>query len=223
MSWWELGEGSGYSGSELQLDRITCAFCDESGNFELEHRAEKRKANDRKTLNFDTYRCGNCAGYVMVLWSASSSAAGLGAGMYGYHVLPWPSRVTKAPEEWPDNVGRYWLQARRSLSDENWDAATVMARSALQIALRDNGASGATLKKEIADLAAQGVLPPLMREWSDEVRELGNESAHPEPSQPATAQEDAKDIVEFLEYLLRYLYTLPQDIENYRRRRAEAG
>ena len=99
----------------------------------------------------------------------------------------------------------------------------MMARSALQIALRDNGASGATLKKEIADLAAQGVLPPLMREWSDEVRELGNESAHPEPSQPATAQEDAKDIVEFLEYLLRYLYTLPQDIENYRRRRAEAG
>ena len=134
MSWWELGEGSGYSGSELQLDLITCAFCDESGNFELEHRAEKRKANDRKTLNFDTYRCGNCAGYVMVLWSASSSAAGLGAGMYGYHVLPWPSRVTKAPEEWPDNVGRYLAagssqSVRRKLGCGNGDGPECSADS----------------------------------------------------------------------------------------------
>jgi glyceraldehyde-3-phosphate dehydrogenase/erythrose-4-phosphate dehydrogenase len=34
------------------------------------------------------------------------------------------------------------------------------------------------------DLASRGILPPLVREWSDNVRELGNESAHPEPGLP---------------------------------------
>ena len=82
MSWWELGE-SGLSGGQLGLHRITCAFCMETGNFKLEHHAEKKKPNSRKTLNFDTYECGNCAGYVMVLWSVSE----FGAKIHDYHVF----------------------------------------------------------------------------------------------------------------------------------------
>ena len=95
-----------------------------------------------------------------------------------------------------------------------------MARSALQLALRDNDAQGNTLKREIEDLAAKGILPPIMKDWSDNVRELGNESAHPRPGQPAIAQIDAKDIVQFLDFLLEYLYTLPKRINDYRTRKA---
>jgi hypothetical protein len=221
MSWWSLGEGSGFAGSEFEIFRLICPFCDEKGNFELEHRATKRKPNERKTLYFDTYRCANCAGYVMVLWSASSSVLGVGGGLYGYHVLPWPQKVTEAPENWPEAVRRYWVQAQRNIQDENWDAAAVMARSALQVALRDNNAEGRNLRDEIDDLASKGLLPPVVKDWAHELRELGNDSAHPRPDAEATAPDDARDIVEFLDYLLRYLYDLPQAIERYRGRRAE--
>jgi len=51
------------------------------------------------------------------------------------------------------------------------------------------------------------------------VREIGNDSAHPAPAQAVTQPQDARDIVEFLDYLLRYLYTLPNDIKTYRERR----
>ena len=54
-----------------------------------------------------------------------------------------------------------------------------MARSALQAVLRDRGAQGKSLKEEIDDLAAGGILPPHMKEWAHELRALGNESAHP--------------------------------------------
>ena len=97
-----------------------------------------------------------------------------------------------------------------------------MARSALQAALRDNKAQGKTLKAEIDDLASKGILPPLMKEWSDNVRELGNISAHPKPGQPPTTPEDARDIVEFLNFLLEYLYTLPRRINDYRSRRSKS-
>lgn len=217
-SWWDLGEWSGFSGNELAMYKITCPFCMENGNFKVAFHAEKKKANSSKKLNFDTLKCNNCSGYVMALWSAND----MSSGIHDYQLLPWSLRVENFPEYWPASVGNYWMQARRSLTDENWDAATIMARSALQVALRDRGAEGKNLKQEIDDLADKGILPAIMKEWSHNVRELGNESAHPQPEQIPTNKEDAKDIVSFLDFLLEYLYKLPKRIEDYRARNSES-
>jgi len=218
-SWWELGEYSGRFGNDLAINEIECAFCFERGKFSVEHHAVKRQPNGPKTLNFDTLKCGSCGGYVLVLWSATSHMIGL-EGIHAYKVLPWPIRVSDYPDDWPEAIGRYWMQAHRSLNDENWDAAAVMARSAMQAALRENGAVGTSLKQEVEDLAAKGILPPLMKDWSHELRELGNESAHPVPTQGPTSPRDARDVVEYLDFMLQYLYTLPKQIEDYRQRKA---
>ncbi|MBO1109857.1 DUF4145 domain-containing protein [Plesiomonas shigelloides] len=212
-SWWELGEWSGHRGSELAIQNIDCPFCEEKGNFSTEYHAEKRKPNSSKKLNFDTLKCGNCASYVMVLWSG-------GHGLHGFQVLPWPiGKVKKYPEHWPEAVGRYWMQAKRNIKDENWDAAALMARSALQVALREKNAQGNNLKQEIDDMAQKGILPKIMQDWAHNVRELGNDSAHPSPNQPPTSAQDAKDIVGFMDYLFEYLYTLPKKIHDYRARK----
>lgn len=213
-SWWSLGEGYGQQGGELGLYQIACPFCMERGNFKLAFHAEKKKPNASKKLNFDTYECGNCKGYVMVLWSANQFG-----DLYNYRVLPWPIQIDRFPEEWPEHVGRYWIQAKRNLRDENLDAASVMTRSALQGALRDQGAMGKNLKQEIDDLAAKGLLPPIMKEWSGNLKDLGNDSAHPQPGQPAAQPEDVRDVVRFLDFLLEYLYSLPHQIKEYRERK----
>ena len=75
------------------------------------------------------------------------------------------------------------------------------------------------LKQEIDDLANKGILPPIIKDWSNNIRELGNDSAHPKPDQPPTNPQDARDIVKFLDFLLDYLYNLPHQIEKYRERR----
>ena len=214
-SWWSLGEGYGYRGDTLSLYQIQCPFCLEKGNFELEHHAEKKKPNYGKKLNFDTYKCGNCAGYVMVLWSASE----YGGGLHNYQVLPWAIGKLKAPEYWPEEVQRFWLQAHESVKNEIWDAAAVMIGSVLQVALRLNKAVGSNLKSEINDLATKGILPPIMREWSDELRLLRNDSAHPKTEQATKNPQDIKDAIEFLDYLLKYLYDLPKQITEYRTRK----
>jgi hypothetical protein len=77
------------------------------------------------------------------------------------------------------------------------------------------------LKDEIDDLADKGLLPPVMKEWSHEVRILGNENAHPTPGGKGTNQRDANDVVEFLTMLLTMTYDLPHQIGEYRKRRAE--
>lgn len=151
--------------------------------------------------------------YVMVFWSGAR-------GHHDYKLVPWPiEKLDEHPEYWPDEVGRFWLQAKRSLRDENWDAAAIMARSALQASLREQKAEVGSLKREIDDLSEKGVLPNIVKDWSHNVRELGNESAHPQPGQKPTDPQDASDIVKFMDYLFEYLYTLPKQIKEYRERK----
>ncbi len=216
-SWWELGEWSGHSGNTLEVWRLTCPFCEEEGNFALAGHAEKQKANSKKKLNFELYQCRNCMAYVQVFWSAAEHS--IGNPLYDFMVLPWPLGKAKPSENWPPNVQNYWVQAHESLGIKGWDAAAVMARSAVQVAMRDRGAVGKDLYSEIEDLATKGNLPPLMKEWSHEVRELGNDSAHPKPKTPPTTPEDARDIVQFLDSLLLYLYDFPKRVSDYRLRR----
>jgi hypothetical protein len=186
-SWWEFGEGAGLPGTEMETWRLTCPFCDEKGNFLLAHHAEKRKANSRKRLNFDLYQCHNCAAYVHVFWSASEHSSFPGRGSYDYHIMPVPLNAKPEPSEnWPKGMTRFWIQAHHSLSHENWDAANLMARSALQFVVLKEGATGGTLFAQINDLATKGVLHPLMKDWATEVRLLANESAHPDATVPQT-------------------------------------
>lgn len=213
MNWWTLGEHSGYSGAELAIHRITCAFCGESGNFKTTHHVEKKDGLEYKTLNYEILKCVNCGNYTMVFWSGSSN-------LHDFRTVPWPTDTTKFPEHWPKDIGRYWVQAQRSLEGKNWDAAAVMARSAVQLALRYHNAVGKNLYQEIDDLAGKGLLPPVMKDWSHEVRELGNDSAHPTPGSSAgTNSNDARDVVEFLSTLLTMLYNLPHAIGQYRARK----
>jgi hypothetical protein len=152
----------------------------------------------------------------MVFWSA-------GSGLHDYKAVPWPLTHSRYPAHWPPDIGRYWLQAQRNLDGENWDAAAIMAGSALQLALRSQGADGNTLQDEVKDLAAKGVLPPIMVEWADEVRWLRNPVTHPKPGQEGTSKKDATDVIEFLDFLLRYLLDLPHQINQYRLRKSDKG
>jgi len=216
-SWWSLGEHSGQFGSSLATHQIECVFCGESGNYALAFRADKKKPNGNKVLHFDTLKCGNCGGYVQVMWSASEH--GPQQGLHDYIVQPWPKKVGNGSKNWPDVVKRHWKQANDSLNNGNNDAAAVMARSALQAVMRSQKAVGKDLYNEIDDLATKGILPAVIQEWAHEVRQLAKPAAHPEDDEEETSSEDAEDVVKFLDFLLEYTYDVPAQIEKYRKRR----
>jgi hypothetical protein len=64
---------------------------------------QKRKPNSAKILNFDTLKCGNCASYVMVLWSTSELLPH--DPLHDFVVVPWPNRIEEHPDHWPEEVG----------------------------------------------------------------------------------------------------------------------
>jgi Domain of unknown function (DUF4145) len=95
-----------------------------------------------------------------------------------------------------------------------------MARSAVQLVARANGAVGKNLKEEIDDLADKSLILPIMKDWAHEVRVLANAGTHPQPGTKGTGEKDAKDVVEFLSFLMTVMYNLPKQIEDFRGRKA---
>jgi hypothetical protein len=99
MSWWDLGEWSGYQGDTLATYQIACAFCGEKGNFETVQHLERKKPDSAgKILHYDTLKCGHCGNYMFAFWSASRSGFGRNA-VHDYHVLPWHRSTTGYPED----------------------------------------------------------------------------------------------------------------------------
>ncbi len=135
-----------------------------------------------------------------------------------FRVLPWSMKADEYPRAWPDAVGRYWVQAQRSLRGANWDAAAAMARQALRAALRGHDAPGATLREQIEHVGAAGLLPPVLRDWAWEMPNLDADELHANGAQPPDPAHAATDLVRFLEFLLEYLYELPARIRDHRRR-----
>lgn len=163
---------------------------------------------------------GNCGNYVSAFWSAAMH--GPRSGIHDYKVVPWHPSTTRHPDHWPPDIpdiGNYWIEARRSIEGKNWTAAAPMARAAVQLVARAHEAKCKKLKEEINDLADKGLMLPIMRDWAREVRELGNEGTHPKPGTKGTGEKDAKDVVEFLTFLMTVLYDLPKQIDDYRKRR----
>jgi HEPN domain-containing protein len=223
-SWWQFGEGSGHWGSDLALFDIECAFCEEKGNWELEHHAAKTKPNSRKVLNFDTYKCGNCANYIMVFWSADEHHAGgynPAQGLHAYRTVPFAIGGWDGEDYWPDNAKRHWKQAHNAVNRGDYDAAVVMARSAVQAIVRDKKAKKGDLYHEINDLVVRGMIPNIVGELAHEVRELAKPSAHPTEDEKPVEAQDAREIVEFLDILLEYGYDLPHKINEHRKRQGK--
>lgn len=219
-SWWELGEGVGYSGHTPVLALVACPHCGYKGNFTREFHKERTSPELHKTLHFEILKCNECLLYMFLMWSPSSF--GGRSGMHGFRAYP-PSLKTypDAPDHWPEQVGRAWEQAHKSIDTKSWDAAAAMAGRSLQAAVRQLGATPGNLKDEINELGTKGILPKSMVDWAQEIRIIRNIGAHPDPLETSVDPDDAKDIVKFLDYFLVYTYNLPKEIQDYKARRGK--
>jgi hypothetical protein len=219
-SWWELGEGPGFEGSEPHLPRFSCPYCGYKGNLERVFATRRDHPELKKTMLYQVLKCGECLMFSFLMSSPSRFSGG--HPLHGARLYP-PSLKSewRPPEHWPEQVGRAWVQAHNSIDTKSWDAAAAMAGRALQAATRGHfQAKAASLEKEIDELGGKGILPAPMVEWAHEIRLVRNIGAHPDPLELEVKEEDAKDIVKFLDYFLVYSFNLPKEIADYKARRS---
>jgi Domain of unknown function (DUF4145) len=128
----------------------------------------------------------------------------------------WPLPEANLSPDIPHEIAGAFAEAVATLHAKCPRAAVVMARRTLEAVTADKGETTGALVARLNNLAARGVLPPDLADWATEVRKIGNTGAHFDPLEIAT-MEDARDLVNFLRELLRYLYEMPAEL---RRRRS---
>ena len=151
---------------------------------------------------------GNSSGLSAVL-----DAIGL---LYALTPANFVQSRAKPPEDIPEVVERYFKQGVDNLF-QNYDAAGVMFRTTLEIALkiRFPKTKAKNLNDRINNAVEQGNLTSDLAAWAHEIRLGGNEAVHDEP----LSQEEAQDLRDFTELVLLYLFTLPEKLARAKARR----
>src|SRR5229473_2748225 len=110
----------------------------------------------------------------------------------------------------PVPLDRFYNQAVDALRSGNPDASGAMSRKVVDVStkklLGEDSKKYNTIKQRIDALAENGALTSDLKDWAHVVRLEGNDASHDED--PYT-QEEADELLSFVELYLTYVYTLP--------------
>jgi hypothetical protein len=107
----------------------------------------------------------------------------------------------------PSEINSDLAEAKLCLYVSAFRAASVMARRAMQTAVKDLGANDGTLAEQLKQLKDNGTITADLHQWATAVRFVGNDAAHPGGS-PVT-KEDAEAVVSLAEQFLHVVYVVP--------------
>jgi hypothetical protein len=130
----------------------------------------------------------------------------------GHHWWPVPGAILH--ESVPATVRSAFDEACKCLASDCPRAATAMARCALEGIVVDQGETKGRLVDRLKQLADKGALQPTLAAWSKEVRLLGNDAVHDLTAE--VIMDDARQLIEFIRELTKYLYALPHELEKRR-------
>ncbi|MEE8725575.1 MAG: DUF4145 domain-containing protein [Bifidobacterium crudilactis] len=99
-------------------------------------------------------------------------------------------------------------------------AAVLLARTTVEAIAKDKGVSSGNLKAKIDTMAEQNIITDQLKDEAHEIRFLGNDMAHGDLGTPVD-ENDASDILGFLDTLLDYVYQQPIAIQKRRELREQ--
>ncbi len=137
----------------------------------------------------------------------------------GFSVIrqyPEPGPID-APDHVPEPIATTYREATATLREGHFTASTVLLRKVLERATRHlvddrEALADMNLCPRIEKLAREHILTSEMKELAHLIRLDGNEAAHGDDPDEATA----KQIHQFTELFLVYAFELPARVRNYR-------
>jgi len=136
-----------------------------------------------------------------------------------YPEVPETERTSAEVDDFPDQVGRIYLETVRALNAGALILAGGGLRAIVEAICIDQKVSGRNLQEKIDALVANALLAKPQADLLHEERYIGNAALH-EISPPGKV--DIEDGLLIVEGLLNTIYTLPGRAERLRRKRQKA-
>jgi Domain of unknown function (DUF4145) len=177
------------------------------------------QANPELRIHKTLMVCTKCEGGAVGVFEKRLGTApqsimqcGVDPTMLGFPLVdtyPKPA-PTKIPDHVPSPLDRYYQQAADALKRSDWDASGAMSRKLIDVSTKlQLGADASKYRDNFARinaLADRGSLTSDLRDWAHEIRIGGNEAVHDEDP---FEESQAKDLINFADLYLVYVYTLP--------------
>ena len=110
----------------------------------------------------------------------------------------------------PKDVEALYTEARNCISVSAFTASVLATRKLLMnVAVSQGAESNKSFQTYVKYLADSGYVPPNAKGWVDHIREKGNEATH---EIPAIGDADAKDLLSFMEMILKLVFEYPQRV-----------
>jgi hypothetical protein len=120
----------------------------------------------------------------------------------------------------PNTIKSAYDQAARSFSASLFEPCVLMCRKCLEATCKNLGTKGHDLNSKLQGLFDGGHIDSRLLNWAHEIRLIGNEAAH-DPDTKVTKR-DARDVLDFTEAILIYVFSLTSRFEAFRARRASS-
>jgi Domain of unknown function (DUF4145) len=180
--------GSWFGTAEVRGNSYTCGYCGlKSGP------SRKYYCKDSTHVYGDIFICPNCNRPTFISIS-------------GKEQVPGPI-LGEEVEHLPSDVEQLYTEARKCISVNAFTSSVLSCRKLLMNISVSNGAeAGKSFAYYVAFLEENHFIPPNSRGWVDHIRKKGNEATHEIPN---ITRDDAVELIEFTEMLLRFVYELP--------------
>jgi len=122
----------------------------------------------------------------------------------------------------PIPIRQAYQEAVACFKAKAFTASAIMCRKTLEGLCVEHGVKAGNLAKSLKELKEKGLIEGRLLEWAEALRNFGNEAAH--DVLVNIAPQDAKDIIEFTEALIEYVFTYRDRFDDFqKRRRKEPG
>ena len=130
----------------------------------------------------------------------------------------YPPMETGVSQAIPISLRLAYAEARSCFRAKAYTATAIMCRKILEGIAEENKITVRNLAAALKEMKEKGIIENRLYEWADTLRISGNEAAHGVNLQ--VSQQDAKDILEFTQALLEYVFTFQEKFEQFKKRQS---
>lgn len=173
-----------------------------------------RRGND-PSGRFVLISCNKCGGPMLVRQiNIGNMAEG---DIWDTPIRLYPNEGAGANPNAPREIQIAFEEARACYRARAHTAAAIMCRKTLEGICTAHSVNERNLVSALKRMKDQGLIDDRLFEWSDSLRVAGNEAAHGVGT--VISEADARDILEFTNAILDYLFSYRDRFEQFKKRR----
>ena len=195
---------------------VECADCRSYVDAKVHGRFERLSDGTGPSSLFSLLSCSQCGTPILVRQTNVGNMAD--GDKWDTPRLVYPTADLRVNPNAPHDIRLALDEACSCYRAGAFTASAIMCRKTLEGICTAHGVTERTLARSLRTMHEQNLIDGRLFEWSDLMRAAGNEAAHGVGL--SIQQPDAKDILEFTNAIMDYLFSFRDRFEEFKKRRS---